>query len=63
MDHQHLKNIKPGMKVGVMTARRKYSTGIVDEIAARTQFHEQGIMVRLKNGDVGRVKKNLAQRN
>src|SRR3989344_672697 len=59
MDHQHLKNIKPGMKVGVMTARRKYSTGIVDEIAARTQFHEQGIMVRLKNGDVGRVKKIL----
>ncbi|MEN9626613.1 MAG: hypothetical protein RL557_941 [archaeon] len=57
MDHQYAKNIKPGMKVEILTSRKKYAIGIVDEIAARTAFHEQGIMVRLTNGDVGRVKK------
>ncbi|MEK6871505.1 MAG: RNA-binding domain-containing protein [Nanoarchaeota archaeon] len=57
MDNQYLKNIKTGMKVVVFTSRKKYSTGIVNEIAARTPFNEEGIMVRLKNGDVGRVKK------
>ncbi len=57
MDHQYLKNIKPGMKVDILTSRKKYAIGIVDEIAARTAFHEDGIMVRLTNGDVGRVKK------
>ena len=57
MEHQYLKNIKEGMRVGIMTSRKKYAVGIVDEIAARTPFHEEGIMVRLKNGEVGRVKK------
>lgn len=57
MDYQYLKNIKPGMKVVVLSTRKKYVTGIVEEIAARTLFHEEGVMVRLTNGDVGRVKK------
>ena len=45
------------MKVTILTSKKKYSTGIVDEIATRTPFNEQGIMVRLNNKDIGRVKK------
>ena len=57
MDFQYLKNIKAGMQVTILSTRKLYSTGIVEEIAARTPFHHEGIMVRLTNGDVGRVKK------
>src|SRR3989344_526912 len=56
MDPNYLKNIKKGMKVTILTNKKKYSTGYVDEIAVRNPFNEQGIMVRLKNKDVGRVK-------
>lgn len=46
------------MKVAILTtSQHRYSTGIIEEIAARNPFHEQGIMVRLTNGDVGRVQK------
>lgn len=57
MDPNYLKNIKKGMKVTILTSNKKQSTGIVSEIAARTPYHEQGIMVRLENKDFGRVKK------
>ena len=57
MENQYLKNIKKGMKVVILTSRKKYSTGLVEEIAVRNPFNEEGIMVRLKNGDIGRVKK------
>mgnify|MGYP001559777786 CR=1 FL=1 len=57
MDGQYLENIKKGMKVTILTSQKRSSTGIVEELAARTPFHEQGIMVRLKSGEVGRVKK------
>ena len=57
MDSNYLKNIRKGMKVTILTSKKKYSTGIVDEIATRTPFNEQGIMVRLNNKDIGRVKK------
>ncbi|MBU0907233.1 MAG: putative DNA binding domain-containing protein, partial [Nanoarchaeota archaeon] len=59
MDNQYLKNIKSGIRVQIITSQHKLSTGIVEEIAARNQFHKDGIMVRLKNGDVGRVQKIL----
>ncbi len=59
MEHQYLKNIKPGIKVEILTSQHRISTGIVEEIAARNHFHKDGIMVRLKNGDVGRVQKIL----
>jgi uncharacterized repeat protein (TIGR03833 family) len=58
-EHQYQKNIKPGMKVMILTSRKKHAVGEVDELASRTEFHEEGIMVRLKNGEVGRVKKIL----
>lgn len=57
MDHQYLKNIKKGMRVVILTVQNKYSTGFVEEIATRKPFHEQGIMVRLHNGDIGRLQK------
>ncbi len=56
MEYKYLKNIKDGMKVKILTSQNKYSVGYVGEIAVRSPFHEEGIMVRLKNGDVGRVK-------
>ena len=52
MENQYLKNIKSGMKVTILTSQNKYSTGFVEEIAARNPFNEEGIMVRLKSGDV-----------
>lgn len=48
-----------GMKVSIRTSQGKSSTGFVEEIAPRNPFSEQGIMVRLNNGDIGRVKKIL----
>lgn len=57
MDGRYLKNIKIGMKVIVLTSQNRESTGFVQELAARNDFNEEGIMVRLKNGDIGRVKK------
>ena len=56
MENQYLKNIKVGMNVVILTNQNKYSTGIIEDIAARNPFSEKGIMVRLKNGDIGRVK-------
>ena len=56
-DHQYSKNIKKGMKVIILTNRDKYVTGIVEEVATRKPFHEQGVMVMLTNKDIGRVKK------
>src|SRR3989344_3118136 len=56
MEHKYSRNIKAGMKVKILTSKGKYSVGYVGEIAVRSPFHEEGIMVRLKNGDVGRVK-------
>lgn len=58
METQYLENIKKGMKVQIAT-KRGLSSGAIEEIAARTTYHPDGIMVRLKNGDVGRVQKIL----
>lgn len=53
----YLKNIKKGQKVEIFTKTRKYIQGIVEDVASRKEYHEQGIMVMLKSGEVGRVKK------
>lgn len=57
MDTQYSKNIKKGMTVTILTNRNRLSTGIVEEVATRKPFQEQGVMVRLANKDIGRVKK------
>jgi uncharacterized repeat protein (TIGR03833 family) len=58
----YLKNIKKGMKVEILTKSKKYVKGIVEDFASRSEFHELGIMVMLKNGEVGRVKKLLSDK-
>lgn len=60
---QYLKNIKKGMKVEILTKSRKKATGIVEDFGTRKEFHEQGIMVMLKSGEVGRVKKILDKKS
>jgi len=58
----YLKNIKKGQKVEILTKARKLAKGTVEDIASRKEFHEQGIMVMLKSGEVGRVKKLLSDK-
>jgi uncharacterized repeat protein (TIGR03833 family) len=58
----YLKNIKKGQKVEIITKAKKSVTGIIDDIASRKEFSEQGIMVMLKGGEVGRIKKILTEK-
>lgn len=60
MENQYLKNIRKGMKVKILNSLNKYSVGFIDEVASRTPFHPDGIMVRLTNGEVGRVQSILS---
>jgi len=53
-------NILPGLRVKI-TLKGDYRSGntfegIVDEILTKAQFHPHGIMVRLTDGEIGRVK-------
>lgn len=59
-DGCYLKNIKKGQKVEILTKDKKKVIGIVEDIASRKELSEQGIMVFLKKGEVGRVKKILS---
>jgi uncharacterized repeat protein (TIGR03833 family) len=58
----YLKNIKKGQKVEVLTRTGQAIKGIVEDLACRTEYHEGGIMVMLKGGEVGRVKKIFTDR-
>ena len=57
-----LKNIKKGIRVEILTKAGKKIIGIVEDTGSRTDFHENGIMVMLKSGEVGRVKKILNEK-
>lgn len=59
MENQYLKNIKKGMSVEILTNNNKVVRGTVEDLASRTDFHEKGIMVRLKSAEIGRVQKIL----
>jgi len=59
MENQYAENIKKGMKVEIVTRQSKIAHGIVDDLAARENFHAKGILVRLKSGEIGRVQKIL----
>jgi len=59
MENQYLKNIKKGMSVEILTNNNKVVRGIVEDLASRIDFHEKGIMVRLKSAEIGRVQKIL----
>lgn len=55
----YLKNVKKGVKVEILTKQKKSVKGVVEELGSRKEYHEEGIMVMLKSGEVGRVKKIL----
>jgi len=52
--------IKPGLKVKIVLKKDQRSgnltEGIVEDILTNSSFHPHGIKVRLKSGEVGRVK-------
>ncbi|NQE04590.1 hypothetical protein C5S32_01855 [ANME-1 cluster archaeon GoMg1] len=60
MDGTKRLNIKPGMQVAIVLKKDqrsgKLTEGIVKEILTNSQHHPHGIKVRLKSGEIGRVK-------
>jgi len=56
-------NIKPGIRVAIVLKRDqrsgKLTEGIVKDILTNSQHHPHGIKVRLKSGEIGRVKEIL----
>ena len=63
MPHRERKNIRPGLKVGIVLKRDqrsgKQTFGTVKNLLTNSGFHPHGIKVRLTDGQVGRVKKIL----
>lgn len=57
MENQYAENIKKGLKVEIQSNNNKLIRGIVDEILSKNSYQMYGVMVRLKNGEVGRVLK------
>ena len=53
-------DVKPGLQVSIVTKEDqksgKLTEGIVKDILTNSSAHPHGIKVRLKNGQVGRVK-------
>lgn len=54
------KQIKPGIKVGIVLKKDqrsgKITNGIVKDILTNSATHPHGIKVRLEDGQIGRVK-------
>jgi len=53
-------NVKPGLQVSIVTKEDqksgKLTEGIIKDILTKSSDHPHGIKVRLKSGQVGRVK-------
>ena len=60
MDGTKRVNIKLGMQVAIVLKKDqrsgKLTEGIVKDILTKSQNHPHGIKVRLKSGEIGRVK-------
>ena len=60
MDGTKRSDIKPGLRVSIVLKKDqqtgKLTKGIVRDILTNSPAHPHGIKVRLKNGEVGRVK-------
>jgi uncharacterized repeat protein (TIGR03833 family) len=60
MDGTNRADIKPGLRVSVVLKKDqrsgKLTEGIVNDILTNSASHPHGIKVRLKSGEVGRVK-------
>ena len=56
-------NIKPGIRVAIVLKKDQRSgnltEGMVKDILTNSQYHPHGIKVRLKSGEIGRVKEIL----
>ena len=63
MDGKRRADINPGAKVDIVLKKDqrsgKLTRGIVKDILTNSATHPHGIKVRLKDGQVGRVKKIL----
>ena len=57
-----IKNIIKGMNVEIFTNKGKLTKGEIEEIGSRKEFDPDGIMVVLKTGEVGRVKRILSEK-
>jgi uncharacterized repeat protein (TIGR03833 family) len=59
MNGQNRKDIKPGLKVDIVTKQDqrsgKRTRGVVKDILTNSPHHPHGIKVRLETGEVGRV--------
>jgi uncharacterized repeat protein (TIGR03833 family) len=59
LNGQNRKDIKPGLKVEIVTKQDqrsgKRTRGIVKDILTNSAYHPHGIKVRLETGEVGRV--------
>ncbi|HDP69657.1 MAG TPA: YwbE family protein [Actinobacteria bacterium] len=57
-------NIKPGIRVLIVLKKDQQSgrltEGIVKDILTKSSTHPHGIKVRLKSGEIGRVKEILS---
>jgi len=53
-------NVKPGLQVSIVTKEDqksgKLTEGIIKDILTKSSDHPHGIKVRLKSGQVGRIK-------
>jgi uncharacterized repeat protein (TIGR03833 family) len=60
-------NIQPGLQVFIVLKKDqrsgKLTEGIVKEILTKSPIHHHGIKVRLKSGEIGRVKKIIKEHN
>jgi uncharacterized repeat protein (TIGR03833 family) len=61
-DGNYLRNISKGMHVEIFTNKGKLTKGFIEEMGSRKDFDSDGIMVVLKTGEVGRVKKILSEK-
>jgi uncharacterized repeat protein (TIGR03833 family) len=61
MDGTRRADIKPGLRVAIVLKKDqqtgKLTEGMVNNILTTSPLHPHGIKVRLKSGEVGRVKK------
>lgn len=53
----YLKNIKKDIKVEIETKAGRKAVGLVEELASKKEHQEDGVLVLLKSGEIGRVKK------
>ena len=65
MSGQDRKDIKPGLKVGIVLKQDqrtgRITRGTVKDVLTKSSHHPHGIKVRLETGEVGRVKEVIEE--